>query len=45
LIVRPHIAQAMVKRGYVANKNEAFDKYIGNNKQLLCTNLSYWWEK
>lgn len=32
LIVRPHIAQAMVKRGYVANKNEAFDKYIGNNK-------------
>ena len=30
LIVRPHIAQAMVARGYCANKNEAFDKYIGN---------------
>ena len=32
LIVRPHIAQILVKRGYCATKNEAFDKYIGNNK-------------
>lgn len=32
LIVRPHIAQAMVARGYCATKNEAFDKYIGNYK-------------
>ena len=32
LIVRPHIAQAMVARGYCASKNEAFDKYIGNFK-------------
>lgn len=32
LIVRPHIAQILVKRGYVSNKNEAFDKYIGNDK-------------
>ncbi len=32
LIVRPHIAQVLVKRGYVKNKNEAFDKYIGNDK-------------
>ncbi len=32
LIVRPHIAQAMVAKGYCANKNEAFDKYIGNYK-------------
>ena len=32
LIVRPHIAQAMVARGYCANKNEAFDRYIGNFK-------------
>lgn len=32
LIVRPHIAQVMVSKGYVQNKNEAFDKYIGNFK-------------
>ena len=32
LIVRPHIAQILVNRGYVSNKNEAFDKYIGNDK-------------
>ena len=27
---RPHIAYAMVKRGFVASINEAFDKYLGN---------------
>jgi predicted metal-dependent phosphoesterase TrpH len=32
LIVRPHIAQILVNRGYCQNKNEAFDKYIGNFK-------------
>ena len=32
LIVRPHIAQVMLQKGYVKNKNEAFDKYIGNDK-------------
>ena len=32
LIVRPHIAQILVNRGYCATKNEAFDKYIGNGK-------------
>lgn len=32
LIVRPHIAQVMVAKGYCQNKNEAFDKYIGNDK-------------
>ncbi|MDD3535129.1 MAG: PHP domain-containing protein [Candidatus Cloacimonetes bacterium] len=32
LIVRPHIAQVMIKKGFVQNKNEAFDKYIGNFK-------------
>ncbi len=31
LIVRPHVAQILVNRGYVATKNEAFDKYIGND--------------
>jgi len=30
LIIRPHIAQILVKRGFVRNKNEAFDRYIGN---------------
>lgn len=28
---RPHIAQAMVKMGYVASTDEAFDLYIGRN--------------
>jgi predicted metal-dependent phosphoesterase TrpH len=28
---RPHIAQAMVKMGYTASTNEAFDLYIGRN--------------
>jgi predicted metal-dependent phosphoesterase TrpH len=32
LIVRPHIAQILVAKGYCQNKNEAFDKYIGNFK-------------
>lgn len=32
LIVRPHIAQILVSKGYCQTKNEAFDKYIGNYK-------------
>jgi len=28
---RPHVAQAMVERGYVAATAEAFDRYIGRN--------------
>ena len=28
---RPHIAQAMVERGYITYPQEAFDKYIGRN--------------
>jgi len=32
LIVRPHIAQVLVAKGYCQTKNEAFDKYIGNFK-------------
>lgn len=32
LIVRPHIAQILVQKGYCHSKNEAFDKYIGNYK-------------
>lgn len=30
LIIRPHIAQAMVEGKYVNTKQEAFEKYIGN---------------
>jgi hypothetical protein len=30
-IARPHIAQAMVEKGYVAYPYEAFDRYIGRN--------------
>jgi predicted metal-dependent phosphoesterase TrpH len=29
---RPHIAEAMVERGYVADFQEAFDKYLAHNK-------------
>jgi predicted metal-dependent phosphoesterase TrpH len=29
---RPHIAQLMVKKGFVATIDEAFDSYIGKNK-------------
>jgi len=32
LIVRPHIAQILVKKGYCRTKNEAFDRYIGNEQ-------------
>ena len=28
---RPHVAQAMVKMGYMASTDEAFDLYIGRN--------------
>jgi predicted metal-dependent phosphoesterase TrpH len=31
LIVRPHIAQALVAKKYCKNKQEAFEKYIGND--------------
>jgi len=30
-IGRPHIAQALLERGYIASLQEAFDKYIGDN--------------
>lgn len=31
LIVRPHVAQILVSKGYCSHKNEAFDRYIGNH--------------
>ncbi len=30
-ICRPHIAQAMLEKGYISDEREAFDKYIGRN--------------
>jgi len=30
-ICRPHVAQAMLEKGYVSTEHEAFDKYIGRN--------------
>jgi len=32
VVGRPHIAQAMVNRGYVKTTDEAFDKYLGAGK-------------
>lgn len=29
---RPHIASAMVRAGYVSSSEEAFDRFLGNNK-------------
>lgn len=31
VITRAHMAQAMVKKGYIKHPNKAFEKYIGNN--------------
>ncbi len=30
-VCRPHIAQAMLEKGYVSTEHEAFDRYIGRN--------------
>lgn len=32
---RPHIARALVEKGYAADMNEAFYKYIGRNKKCF----------
>lgn len=32
VVGRPHFASLMIKRGYVANLGEAFDKYLGTGK-------------
>ncbi|MCZ7569898.1 MAG: PHP domain-containing protein [Ardenticatenaceae bacterium] len=29
IVARPHIAQAMIERGYVASQREAYERYIG----------------
>lgn len=30
-VCRPHIAQALLEKGYIENEKEAFDRYIGRN--------------
>lgn len=32
VVGRPHIAEQMVKKGYVKNMKEAFERYLGDNK-------------
>lgn len=32
VVGRPHFAQALMARGYVRSKDEAFDRYLGKNK-------------
>jgi 3',5'-nucleoside bisphosphate phosphatase len=36
MIGRPHIARAMIKKGYVATVQEAFRHYIGDGKPCFC---------
>jgi len=38
-IARPHIARAMVEAGYVATTQEAFDKYIDNDRPAYVNRL------
>lgn len=36
VVARPHIAQAMVAKGYVKNNQEAFDRYLAKGKPGYC---------
>jgi 3',5'-nucleoside bisphosphate phosphatase len=36
---RPQIADAMIARGYVANRNEAFDRYLGHGRPAFVPRL------
>ncbi|HRD55940.1 MAG TPA: PHP domain-containing protein [Parachlamydiaceae bacterium] len=40
-IGRPHIAQAMIKKGYVTSIQEAFKKYLGDHKSCYAEGASY----
>jgi predicted metal-dependent phosphoesterase TrpH len=40
VIGRPHIARAMVKKGYVSSIQEAFQKYIGEGKSCYAPGIS-----
>ncbi|PCI92414.1 phosphatase [Candidatus Aerophobetes bacterium] len=41
VIGRPHIAQVMLNKGYVASIKEAFNHYIGDNKCCYCPGESF----
>lgn len=40
-IGRPHIALAMIKKGYVGTVNEAFKKYLGENQSCFAPGESF----
>jgi 3',5'-nucleoside bisphosphate phosphatase len=44
-IGRPHIANALLKKGYVRSFDEAFDKYLGKGKKAYVPKEKMTWEK
>jgi predicted metal-dependent phosphoesterase TrpH len=40
IIGRPHIAQAMLKKGYISTISEAFSKYIGNSQPCYASGIT-----
>jgi predicted metal-dependent phosphoesterase TrpH len=42
---RPHIAKAMLKKGYVRSFDEAFDEYLGKGKKAYVPKEKMTWEK
>jgi 3',5'-nucleoside bisphosphate phosphatase len=44
-IGRPHIAKALIKKGYVKDFDEAFDKYLGKGKPAYVEKEKLTWEE
>jgi hypothetical protein len=44
-IGRPHIAKALLKKGYVRSFDEAFDEYLGKGKKAYVPEEKMTWEK
>ncbi len=44
-IGRPHIAKALLKKGYVRSFDEAFDEYLGNGKKAYVPKEKMTWKK
>ena len=44
-IGRPHIAKALLKKGYVRSFDEAFDEYLGKGKKAYVPKEKMTWEK
>jgi predicted metal-dependent phosphoesterase TrpH len=42
---RPHIAKAMLRKGYVRSFDEAFDEYLGKGKKAYVPKEKMTWEK